>query len=204
VGKATRGVAAGLGFVGAVLCTIPAPKAATSSIEECDARVRDRPDDFESYRCYDLYGQAVGDNRAPQARLEAIVAREPGNVHARLFLGRLLGLVDSGRAMDLMTGAIEHYRRSGDAASEAWARAFRLHLLVVRQRFDEAREQAAAAARLAEAQPDLPLKALVAVEGCPPARVGKTSCSRRGRSGISTSTRPSWCSPRAAPRRDRS
>src|SRR5262245_53184144 len=72
--RAVRGPA-GL-LVAGVLCAWSTDAQAMGeppgSLDECDSRVRERPKELESYRCYDLYAQNTRDDPGALKRLEEI------------------------------------------------------------------------------------------------------------------------------------
>jgi len=135
-----------------------------TTIEECDARVRDRPDWLDSFQCYQMYTEVTGDSKLALARLETAAASRPENPRAVLALATMLQFRNAARANELGLRALELFEREGDVPGRAWAHYRLLGFYSTQLRLEEAEEHAERAIELAEAAGAHPLLMAARVE----------------------------------------
>jgi hypothetical protein len=58
--------------------------------DSCERERAASPSEFDSYRCFDALTRVPGGRAGAVESLEEVVLAEPGNIHARLFLARVL------------------------------------------------------------------------------------------------------------------
>lgn len=148
-----------------VLLSLAAPLAAATPdpFAECAAAVWASSGSVDAYRCYWVQSRQ---NRAAEARrhLERILAAEPANYAARLYLARIHGDQGHDEAEPLYARAIAGFTALGDRRGEVFARLGLVLLLGRRGRSAEADRELAAASRAAEAAGDRELQAWVRAE----------------------------------------
>jgi CHAT domain-containing protein len=120
---------------------------------ECEVRVQREPASLEAYRCFWLLARQGRAGEA-EARLGALLARDPRNDRARFFLARIAG--DAGRdaAEPMYRQATAGFAAKGDARGEVLARLGLGLFLNRRHRAAEFEAEIAAARRLAATSGD--------------------------------------------------
>ena len=130
------------------------------SLERCAALVRDDPDELESYRCY--WTLARGGEWAGSARaLEALLAIDPSNHRARLYLAAIEADLGRERAEELYREAADGLAAMGEPTGEVYARIALSHFLKRADRKPEARAELERASGTASAADDPVLRARV-------------------------------------------
>lgn len=94
---------------------------AVPSVADCQARVRDRPHDLESYRCFAVLARQ-GEAKEAEKALRAFLAEDPENHRARLYLARVAWDQGSDEAERLFREAVSGFAQAGDARGEVLAR----------------------------------------------------------------------------------
>ncbi|HEV8628858.1 MAG TPA: hypothetical protein VGV61_00975, partial [Thermoanaerobaculia bacterium] len=147
----------------AVSLAAPLAAATPDPFAACAAAVQASPGSVDAYRCYWVQSRQ---NRAAEARqqLERILAREPGNHAARLYLARIHGDQGHDEAESLYAQAISGLAARGDRRGEVFARLGLVLFLGRRGRTAEADHEIAEAGRIAEAAGDRELAAWVRTE----------------------------------------
>lgn len=131
------------------------------SIEDCDALVRDHPDELEAWRCYGVVANKRGQWKEVTRRLERHLAAQPDNDMARLSLGMLEARMWSQRAEPLLRQVIEAFARKGNRTGEVHARVSLYFWLTQQGRLAEASPQLVPAEEAARTTGDPFLRALV-------------------------------------------
>jgi tetratricopeptide (TPR) repeat protein len=111
----------------------------TGNLEKCAARVRDDPDQLESYMCYWFAarkGEAAGADRA----LQALLSIDPSNHRARLYLGAIRADRGDPSAESLYRKAADGFADWGESTGEVYALLSLCHFLEQVGRPDEADE----------------------------------------------------------------
>ena len=117
---------------------VTAPVAAPANFDDCDAAVRDDPENLESYACF--WSMARRLRAWPEAvrRLEALLAVEPDNAQAKLYLGAVEADRNQDRAESLYREALESFVGTDAHRAEVYARVSLEFFLRARGRHDEA------------------------------------------------------------------
>lgn len=119
-----------------LLSTIAGTAFATTarpSLDACAELVRDHPGELLSYRCY-WFVARQGDPEGASRALESLLAIDPGNHRARLYLAAVRADLGDPRAETLYRDAGEGFAEWGDATGEVYAR---LSLCALLRRRDE-------------------------------------------------------------------
>ena len=82
---------------------------------ECEAAVTADPADREAWRCFYLWARRSGTWTSAQHRLQAALAADPANAHARLNLGHLHSDRGDAAAEPLYLQAADDYAAADDA-----------------------------------------------------------------------------------------
>ena len=137
------------------------PAAAPADFDDCDAGVRDEAENLESYACY--WSMARRLRAWPEAvrRLEALLAVEPDNARAKLYLGAVEADRYQDRAESLYREALESFIGSEAFRAEVYARVSLEYFLRARGRHDEADSEMDAAHLAATASGEAGLVARV-------------------------------------------
>lgn len=125
------------------------------TLDKCAELVRDRPDDLDSYLCYWLVarnGEWGGATRA----LEALLAIDPSNNRAKLYLAAIEDDLGHERAERLYREAADGFKLLGMAKGEVYARLSLCGTLNRLGKSAEARHEVARAAMVAEQAADQP------------------------------------------------
>ncbi len=136
--------------VAVVLALHAGALAGAPSLDECDALVRDHPEELDAHLCYDGYARVTGDLDGAILRVRALRQLRPEDPRGATALGILLKGRDRDAAVELLDEAAARFAGSGDAAGEVTARMERVTVAILRQQHDEAGRQVALAARAAE------------------------------------------------------
>lgn len=131
-----------------------------SDLADCERRVRASATALESYRCFWLIARQNHTAEAA-ARLGSLLARDPANHRARLYLARIEGDRGGDGAERLFHEALAGFAAARDAEGEVIARVSFALFLGRRGRMTETDGQVAAAARAAAASRDPVLRAWV-------------------------------------------
>jgi CHAT domain-containing protein/tetratricopeptide (TPR) repeat protein len=122
------------------LLLLPASAVAeTENLDKCAAKVRDSPEQLESYMCYWFAarkGEADGADRA----LQELLSVDPGNHRARLYLGAIRSDRGDPSAESLYREAADGFAEWGEPTGEVYALLSLCHFLQVVGRPDEADE----------------------------------------------------------------
>ena len=150
----------------AILCaTVLNPATiAEVGIDDCLAMVRGQPGESESYRCFFIAARQAQLWSESIAALEGLLAVEPGNPHALLYLGSIESDRGRSRAADLLERAAELFADEGDVKGEIGARLSLADYLAGVARYDEQRVQIEQAVDLARAVDDEELIASTSLE----------------------------------------
>jgi len=133
------------------------------TLETCAAAVAVAPDDDAAWRCFREVASRDGRHAAAFARLESIVAADPGNALALWCLAGLDTALGGHRAQDLYEKAIAAFEERGQAVREAHARLEWAAVLQRAGRADEAATQIDRARAITALTGDLSLAADLAV-----------------------------------------
>lgn len=135
----------------------PATPGSPSALDACDAAVRDRPDELDSYSCY--WSTARRERAWDEAarRLYALLAIRPGDHRAMLYLGAIEADRNRDRAEPLYRGAIDRFVAERDHLGEVYARVSLTMFLQARARHEEAEAELVAAEAAALASGDATL-----------------------------------------------
>jgi len=158
-----------LGCVGVpivVVCqvVVSAGSADASPIESaagCRELIRQYPDNLESYRCYWMIARQRNLWEPAIEGLEAILAGDPGQPRALLYLGMISSDRGDPRAEDLLMRAADGFATEGEPTGEVYARLGLAHWLDRRDRSDDSRLQRERALEVASASDDEVLAARV-------------------------------------------
>ena len=131
-------------------CGASAASSTDVSLEECQALVRDRPDDLDSYRCFWLVTRNQGLWNEAVRSLEALLALDPANHRARLSLAFVEADRNSPRAESLYRETVEQSAAANDPECEVHALLGLAYLLRFQGRADEAELEVERASRVAE------------------------------------------------------
>jgi CHAT domain-containing protein/tetratricopeptide (TPR) repeat protein len=118
---------------------------------ECAVRFRERPSAYESSYCYFQVAQEGKRWAEAARRLDALIARHPGNFWLTLARGNVEWTRDIGRAEAFYRATAEGFAGQGDAEGEVLAR-YNLRTILFRQgRLDEADGEVRRVMEVAEA-----------------------------------------------------
>lgn len=131
------------------------------TIEECDARVQDSPEDPASYYCYVLAANASGLFDEAAGRLEEIRRLHPERQRSTLCLASIRHAQGRPETESLYRDAIAENQAAGDVWGEVYARSGLGRQLADQRRLDEADEELAMAAVAAETLNDTAMLANV-------------------------------------------
>ena len=141
----------------AVLLAV-APGALASSpttFEECDERVRDRPTDSDSYRCYWFVARNQSMLREAVRHMDQRLAARPDDAWMRLYLAAILTDLGEPRAEEEYRRALARFQETDGARGEIWARISLARFLIYQGRVQEAGDQMESALeRAREADPE--------------------------------------------------
>ncbi|HET6277505.1 MAG TPA: CHAT domain-containing protein, partial [Candidatus Polarisedimenticolia bacterium] len=124
------------------------------TLEECDARVIDNPDELDSYLCYWIVSRKSGRPEIAAQRLDALRRLDPDNHKATLYLALIRGDQTDPGALALARQAAEGLAADGDIVGEARARVQLDSVLRYRGAIDEADAALARALELARISGD--------------------------------------------------
>jgi len=129
-----------------VLCTIATPSGNVDAVQiesvaDCRELVRQHPADLEAYRSYWVLARQKNQWVQAIEGLEALLADDPGQPRALLYLGMILSDRGEQRAEDVLTRSAEAFADEGEPTGEVYARLALAHWLVRRDRLDDARDQ---------------------------------------------------------------
>lgn len=133
------------------------------SLADCEARVRERPEDLGAYRCFWIVARQNHQEEAKRS-LERLLWRDPLNQRARLYLARIEA--DQGRdsAETLYHAAAAGFAGRSDAAGEVLARLGLAYFYGQRGRIPLAEKEVAVATQVAQTREDPELRARVRTE----------------------------------------
>ncbi len=95
---------------------------AGKNVAQCDALRLAHPRDLVAYLCFLQAAQRGGEWDAARRGLEGILATEPGNPRAQLYLGLLAVERYETRAEALLRSAVDGFAAEGERRGETWAR----------------------------------------------------------------------------------
>ena len=130
------------------------------TLESCGKLVRDRPEELDSYMCYWFVARG-GDPEGATRALESLLAIDPVNPRARLYLGSIEADLGHERAESLYREAADGFAESREATGEVYARLSLCHVLRRAGRNEEADEELRRSAGVAKASGDEILEARV-------------------------------------------
>jgi len=135
----------------AVPMTLPVTPAFTRdvSLEQCAERVRNNPEDLESYRCY-LIVARKGEWEGAAGALEALLAFDSDDDRARLYLAAIKADRSDRQAEEMFRQAADGMAARGDREGETMARTALYHYLSNRGRMDDAETELHGATQSAE------------------------------------------------------
>ena len=119
----------------------PAWAARIESVEDCRDLVRQYPENLEAYRSYWVLARQRDQWEEAIDGLESLLADDPGQPRALLYLGMILSDRGEQRAEDVLTRAAEAFADETEPTGEVYARLALAHRLVRRDRLDDARDQ---------------------------------------------------------------
>jgi len=96
--------------------------ALAASLSDCDAAVRDAPEDYQSYDCYRSLARSRGAWDGAVERLDALLARDSANTLARVVLARIESDRGRPRAEELFRAAADEFAASAMPVGEVFAR----------------------------------------------------------------------------------
>jgi CHAT domain-containing protein len=123
-----------------LLAVTPASPQDGPTLEQCDLRVREAPEDPGSYYCFYLSVRALGRHEEAVERLEAILREHPGRHRAGLILGMIQVLFRDPRAEAVLLEALEGMWVDEDWFGVTYAGLERAFSLGVQGRSEEARQ----------------------------------------------------------------
>jgi CHAT domain-containing protein len=138
----------------AVAATPGAARPTGAEFDACDAAVRESPEERASYQCYWVTARRLQAWPEAVRRLDALLAVEPDNHLAMLFLGAIEADRNHDRAETLYRSAIETFVAGEDHPGEVLARVSLSMFLAYRQRHAEAAAELEAAETAALASGD--------------------------------------------------
>jgi CHAT domain-containing protein/tetratricopeptide (TPR) repeat protein len=143
--------------------TFSAGAAPGETLDECERRVRARPEAQEEYLCFHTFARASGEWEAAEKRLAELAPALPFPGWALLVRGHLTQLRDEPRSIDLYRQAVTSFAGAGMARGEILARHNLRNLLHRRGETKAAATEVAAALAAAErsGEPLLQAQALV-------------------------------------------
>jgi len=130
--------------------------ALAASLSDCDAAVRDAPQDYQSYDCYRSLARSRGAWDGAVERLEALLARDARNTLARVVLARIESDRGRSRAEGLFRVAADEFAASAMPVGEVFARLDLAFLLRRQGRLEESAAEVERA-RVSAAASGLPL-----------------------------------------------
>jgi CHAT domain-containing protein/tetratricopeptide (TPR) repeat protein len=143
-----------------LIAAVGAAAADDLTLEKCAGLVRDDPDELESYQCYWVLARG-GDWDGAVRALEALLAIDPSNHRARLYLAAIEADLGHERAERLYREAANGFAVVNDPVGEAYSRKGLYHILMRADRLPEAREELESAAQIASDAGDPALRARI-------------------------------------------
>ena len=125
----------------AVSAVCGAETTVSTTLDECDSRVRDAPSEFDSYSCYWFVARNHGQLNEAARRLESLLQIDEGNPYARLYYGAVLADLGQNVAEEHCRRAAESFSRDGNARGEVYARVTLAIFLQHRSRVAESWQQ---------------------------------------------------------------
>lgn len=122
-----------------------------TSLRDCDELVQRNPQDIESYRCYLVIARRYHEWEKAARHIESLLARDPTNNRARLYLAALYADLGRESAVELYRSAASGFDAAGNHAAEVLARLSLSTFLRQRGRGAEARVEVERAAQAATA-----------------------------------------------------
>jgi len=122
-----------------------------TSFTDCDAQVRSRPGEYDSYDCYLRLTRAGRPRAEAVRRLEGYLALAPANNLARVVLARIEKDAGEARAEPLLRESAEGFAAARMPVGEVFARIDLAWFLLGRERLDEAETETERAMQVAEA-----------------------------------------------------
>lgn len=144
----------------AFVLSVGAVAAEKPTLDRCAGLVRDRPEELDSYMCYWFVARG-GDSDGASRALESILAIDPSNHRARLYLGSVEADLGHARAEALYREAADGFAEWREATGEVYARLSLCHVLRRAGRSDEADEELRRSDEVAKASGDPVLEARV-------------------------------------------
>ena len=127
---------------------------ANDGLDECRALVRHQPTDIESYECYWRTARGRGSWDEAQTELNSILAVEPRNHAARLYLAAIRVDLGGADALQLLRESAEGFADSRQIEGEVHARVEIAWILMRRGLVEEALPELERARQLAETSGD--------------------------------------------------
>ncbi len=122
-----------------------------TSLDHCDALVRDHPDDLEAYRCYWVVASKYQQWEGALRRLDALLSVRPADLRAEFVLAQLEAYRGGARAETLFRRAADGFAAERDAEGEVFARTGLARWLQWRGRVAESAPEVERADKVAEA-----------------------------------------------------
>ncbi|MBI2837356.1 MAG: CHAT domain-containing protein [Acidobacteria bacterium] len=111
-----------------------------TAFRDCEALISEHPRELDAYRCYLVLARRYQSWDEAMRRLDAVLARDPSNSFARLFLGALEADRGRARAETSYRAAAEGFAAVADKRGETLARLSLATFLRQRGRMTEAEE----------------------------------------------------------------
>jgi len=159
-GRTQRLVVGLLGLLAPALAPFAAPTTVAphqATLEECDARARDHPGDFDAWWCFQESAGRTGRRRDAMRMLASRLALDPSNCRARVVLGTIETWEGGGEAT--LKLAADAAIAAADRQAEAAARLSLAYILDQSGRAAAAGPELERAAALADALGDASLRA---------------------------------------------
>lgn len=122
-----------------------------TTLDRCDALVRDHPEKHDAYRCYAVVASAAQQWDDAVRRIEALLSVRPGDHKAELSLAFLEAHRGGARAETLYRRAADGFSADRDAEGEVYARSGLAHWLQWRGRVAESVPEVERTVKVAEA-----------------------------------------------------
>jgi CHAT domain-containing protein/tetratricopeptide (TPR) repeat protein len=123
---------------------------APGGLDDCDAVVRERPDDLDAYRCYWIVARRDGSWDAAFERVEALWKADPEEPRVLFVLGGMAADRGQERAEDLYRRAADRFGEEGHVRGEVLTRVSISAYLTHRGNHEEGRVEAERALAVAE------------------------------------------------------
>ena len=112
-----------------------------NSVDDCRELVRQYPDNLEAYRSYWVLARQRNQWEQAIDGLEALLADDPGQPRALLYLGMISSDRGEPNVEDLLTRAADGFAAEGEPVGEVYSRLGLAHWFDLRMRVDDSRRQ---------------------------------------------------------------